>query len=125
MVDTESYYLEYDLAIQFNRQPYKVTYYKDGEKHIIRRRPPPKLHQLLPKDEVSLKLSKNADYQAGDEFTVKHINQRQPNVLQLENDSGQTTFVDYYDLNLEAKRALPGGESPLDLPENNRYLLWP
>lgn len=113
------------MAIQFNRQPYTVTYYKDGEKHTIRRRPPAKQHDLLPTDEVSLKRQKNADYQAGDEFTVKHINQRQPNVLQLENAAGDTTFVDYYDLNLEAKRSLPDGESPLDLPQNTRYLLWP
>ncbi|NRA66333.1 MAG: hypothetical protein HRU19_17740 [Pseudobacteriovorax sp.] len=113
------------MTIQFNRNPYKVTYYKDGEKKVIRRRPPLKLHDILPQDEVVLKKEKNADFQAGDAFRVKHINQRHPNVLQITNEDGVSTFADYYDLKLEKKFAARGGVDPLDLPENNRYLLWP
>ena len=92
----------------------------------IRRRPPPKLHEMLPKDEVTLTRKKNDDFQVDDSFKVKHINQRHPNVLQLENDDGQTTFVDYYDLKIERKLGeRPGGQNALDLPENTEYLLWP
>ena len=80
---------------------------------------------MLPKDEVSLKVGKNEDFEAGDEFTVKHINQRHPNVLQVTNDDGVSTFVDYYDLKLERKVAGRDGVDPLDFPENNKYLLWP
>ena len=111
--------------IKFSREPYTVTYYKDGERKVIRRRPPPKLHPMLPKDVVELSRSKNADFQAGDEFQVKHINQRHPNVLQLVNDDGVSTFVDYYDLELTERRAMRNGLRPEELPENNRYLLWP
>ncbi len=113
------------MAIQFNRKPYKVTYYQDGVKKTIRRRPPPKLHNMLPKDEVVLKHSKNADFVEGDEFTVKHINQRHPNVLQITNEDGISTFADYYDLKLEKKLSYRNGVHPLDFPENNEYLLWP
>ncbi|SMF38037.1 hypothetical protein [Pseudobacteriovorax antillogorgiicola] len=113
------------MAIQFNRKPYKVTYYKDGERKTIRRVPPPKLHDMLPKDKVSLTRGKNDDFETGDEFTVKHINQRHPNVLQVTNDDGRSTFIDYYDLKLEQKIAKRNGVDPLDFPENNRYLRWP
>ena len=91
----------------------------------IRRVPPPKLHDMLPKDKVVLQQGKNEDFETGDEFTVKHINQRHPNVLQLTNEDGRTTFVDYFDLKLEERRATRNGVSPLDLPENNSYLRWP
>ena len=114
------------MAIQFNRKPYTVSYMKDGVLKKIRRRPPPKLHEMLPKDEVTLTRKKNDDFQVDDSFKVKHINQRHPNVLQLENDDGQTTFVDYYDLKIERKLGeRPGGQNALDLPENTEYLLWP
>lgn len=113
------------MTIQFNRKPYKVSYYKDGELKTIRRVPPPKLHDMLPKDQVSLTASKNDDFQEGDKFVVKHINQRHPNVLQVTNEDGVSTFVDYYDLQLEAKRSFRDGVDPIDFPENNEYLLWP
>lgn len=111
--------------VRFNRAPYNVTYYKDGVKQTIRRVPPPKLHEAVPDDLVSLKRGKNADFKEGDEFTVKHINPRHPNVLQLTNDEGQSTFVDYYDMNLEEMRGKRNGIEAIDLPINNRYLLWP
>ena len=111
--------------IKFSREPYKITYYKDGEKKVIRRRPPPKQHEMLPKDVVELNRSKNADFQSGEEFTVKHINQRHPNVLQVTNEDGVSTFVDYYDLDLKEVRSARNGVLPEDLPENNKYLTWP
>ena len=113
------------LDIRFSRRPYTVTYMKDGEKHTIRRQPPPKLHDMLPEDLVSLTRSKSADFKEGDEFTVKHINPRHPNVLQLTNEDGLSTFVDYYDLEMEEMRAKRNGMDVLDMPANNKYLLWP
>jgi hypothetical protein len=80
---------------------------------------------MLPKDEVRLTRAKNADFQSDDTFTVKHINQRHPNVLQVTNDEGRSTFVDYYDLDLETMVAKREGVDPRELPVNNRYLLWP
>ena len=99
---------------------------KDGVQHKIRRRPPKKLHNIFPKDEVVLTRKKNDDFNTDDEFKVKGINKRQPNVLKLENDEGKTTFVDYYDLKLERKLGeRKEGQNPLDLPENTDYLVWP
>ena len=116
-----------DAAVKFSRKPYTVSYRSihDGEIHKIRRVPPPKLHDALPKDVVSLTRGKNEDFQEGDEFEVKHIAGRHPNVLQLKNDEGQTTFVDYYDIELEERVAKRNGVDPRDEPINNRYLLWP
>ena len=116
------------LGIRWSREPYTVTYYKDGQKQTIRRRPPPKLHEALPDDTVKLTHGKNDDWKEGESYKVKSIQQRSPNVLQLENEDGLTTFVDYYDTKLETKpedRLPPGVESKFDLPVNNKYLLWP
>lgn len=111
--------------IHFSRAPYTVSYYKNGERHTIRRRPPEKIHDMWPDDVVSLTRSKNDDYQAGDEFNVKHINTRHPNVLQLEDDDGNRTFVSAYDLNLEEAIGYRDGVDPRDMEINNKYLLWP
>lgn len=111
--------------VKFNRTPYTVTYYKDGVKKTIRRVPPPKQHEMMPEDVVSLTRGKNADFKEGDKFSVKSINPRHPNVLQLRNEEGLDTFIDYYDLRLEEMRGARDGVEPIDLPINNRYLLWP
>ena len=71
---------------------------------------------MLPKDKVVLKHGKNADFKEGDEFTVKHINQRHPNVLQITNEDGVSTFADYYDLKLEQKFSKTDGVDPFDFP---------
>lgn len=112
--------------IKFDRTPYTVKY-KDmkGDIQSIRRRPPPKLHDMLPQDEVKLTRKKNDDWLSGHEFTVKHINPRHPNTLQIEDDDGKSTFVSFYDLNLERRRAARDGVEALDLEVNNDYLLWP
>lgn len=112
-------------TIHFSRRPYTVTYYKEGERHTIRRTPPPKLHEIWPDDVVSLKTTKNADYLEGDEFTVKHINTRHPNVIQIENEDGDRTFVPSYDLELEDKVGVRYGIDPKKGTTYNRYLLWP
>jgi hypothetical protein len=80
---------------------------------------------MLPKDEVKLTRGKSDDFQAGGEFNVKHINPKHPNVLQLEDDEGRSTFVDYYDLSLERKVGRRDGVDPIESPERNEYLLWP
>lgn len=112
-------------AIVFDRKPYTVRYQKDGEWQSIRRRPPPKLHQMLPGDKVELTRSKNADFQQGDEFSVESISPRQPNTLKLKDSEGVTTFVDYFDLRLEQMVAQREGLDPRELPKSQKYLLWP
>lgn len=112
--------------IKFDRKPYFVTWKDDkGEMQRIRRVPPPKLHEALPEDLVKLTRGKSDDFKEGAELTVKHINPRHPNTLQLVNEDGQTTFVDYYDAELTERRAARDGMEPKDLPERNRYLRWP
>lgn len=112
--------------IRFSRAPYTVTYKGlDGETHKLRRVPPPKVHDMLPTDIVSLNQGRSHEFAAGDEVEVKHINPRHANVLQLVNDDGRTTFVDYYDLTLEEEVAPRAGGDPRDRPKNNRYLTWP
>lgn len=112
-------------SIQFSRRPYKISYYKDGVQKTIRRVPPPKLHDILPQDVVELKTRKNDDWPGGDEYTVRHINPRHPNTIQLEDDDGNTTFVSHYDLELTEEVAARAGKRFQDVPRNNKYLLWP
>lgn len=114
------------MDIQFNRTPYKVTYYdQHGEKKTIRRVPPAKLHDALPTDKVELTSKRSDDFDAGGVFTVKHINPRHPNTLQLEDDDGRTTFVDYFNTQLRQKIAPRSGIDVRDEAVNNNYLLWP
>ena len=68
--------------------------------------------------------NKNVDWQEGDSFEVKHINPRHPNVLQLINDEGETTFVEHYDVVLDEQVAERPGEG-IESPISNKYLLWP
>lgn len=123
------------MGIRFSREPYKVTYYKDGEKQTIRRRPPPKLHDALPEDTVILTRGKNDDYREGDKFKVKTIQQRSPNTLQLVNEEGMATFVDHRDIKLLTQpidRVREGRMTKdearaagIDLSVDDKYLLWP
>jgi hypothetical protein len=112
--------------IKFDRTPYTITYKdSEGKMQKIRRVPPPKLHDALPTDVVELKRRRNEDFREGDILSVKHINPRHPNVLQVSNNEGLTTFVDAHDMELKEKNALRPGEDLLDRPQNNRYLRWP
>lgn len=112
--------------IQFDRKPYFISWKgDDGEMHKIRRVPPPKLHDALPTDIVKITNAKSADFKEGDTVEVKHINTRHPNVLQLVNDDGQTTFVNYSDVEIKERRAPRDGVPLEEMPERNRYLRWP
>ena len=74
---------------KFDRTPYKVTYLDlHGEKHTIKRTPPPKLHDALPTDIVRLDRKRSDDFVAGTEYEVQSISPRQPNVLQLKRSDG-------------------------------------
>jgi hypothetical protein len=115
-----------DDPVVFNRTPYTVRYVDmNGKQQTIRRVPPEKLHPMLPTDVVELTEKRSDDFKAGDTVEVKYINPRHPNVLQLQNDRGDTTFVEYYDLNMKEEVAMRDGEDPRDKPINNKYLLWP
>lgn len=112
--------------IQFDRKPYFITWKDDaGELRKIRRVPPPKLHDALPTDIVKLTSKRSDDFPEGAELTVKHINPRHANTLQVQNDDGQTTFVSYRDIDIKEKIAPRDGIPREQLPERNRYLLWP
>ena len=123
--------------IQFTREPYTVKYVDlAGEVKSIRRVPPPKMHEALPQDVVEITSKKNDDFRAGDKVEVVGIKARQPNVLQVRNDSGQTTFLDYFDMRLDEMKVSPydGDKAPSNIPKewyqdrpttDSRYLIWP
>ena len=110
------------MPVQAHPRPYVVSYYKDGKKVNIRRTPPPAMHEMLPTDVVKLNFTKNADFREGENFTVKNINPRHPNTLQITNEEGAHTFVPYYDLELKERVAHRGEGKD---PRYNRYLTWP
>ncbi len=123
--------------IKFAREPYTVKYVDlAGEVKSIRRVPPPKLHDALPQDSVEITRKKNDDFRAGDSVEVVGITSRQPNVLQVRNEKGQTTFIDYFDMRLDEMGPSPseGEKLSTSLPQDwyrdrpttdNRYLIWP
>jgi len=120
--------MEAVAPITFERKPYVIEYYKDGEKKKLRRIPPQKMHIALPKDKVVLTSSKNADYREGEEFEVAHISTRQPNVLQLEDEDGHKTFVSYRDIKVIKKgpNHTDGSDETNPItPYGGRYLVWP
>jgi hypothetical protein len=113
--------------------PYTIRYKDDktGEMKTIRRQPPVKLHQTLPKDKVEL-LSKRSDsFDEGGTYTVKGISPRSPNILQLENGDGETTFIEYHDTKLVSENAEPetSGDnvSPAQASRiiKSKYMIWP
>ena len=113
--------------IRFTQKPYKVTYYDmNGDKKVIRRVPPKKMHDILPTDIVEIKVKHSDDFDIGDNFEVKGINPRHPNVVHIHDDDEHSTFVSYLDLDLKEKRApREGDESGFSSPTRDRYLLWP
>jgi hypothetical protein len=114
--------------IKFDRTPYTVRYMKDGVQQVVRRRPPPKLHDILPGDKVSLTRRKSEDWDEGDEVSVKSINPRQPNTLRIE-EGGKTTFVPYFDTRFGGRPGedvLKEDERAIEAdPLGSKYLLWP
>ena len=92
----------------------------------IKRRPPPKIHQLFPKDVVELSHKKNDDWKKGQTAEIKHINYRAPNTLQIESEDVQdSTFISSTDV----IRVETGSISESNLDQNQersqRYMLWP
>ncbi len=111
--------------VQFSRKPYTITYTENGVKKTIRRVPPPKLHEAWPQDKVQLTSKYSDDFQEGGEYTVKSVSPRQPNILQLEDNEGNSTFVPYFHTELEEVVGIRDGVDPRDIPINNKYLTWP
>ena len=113
-------------TVRFPAKPFYVTYkdFHTDKLMRIKRRPPQANHSMLPTDIVELKTTKNDDWQAGDSETIKHVSYRNPNILQLENDSGQTTFVRSDEVLLKEQVADRGVPSVDDF-KRNKYLLWP
>ena len=112
--------------IAFSRKPYTVRYTDlDGNQKSIRRVPPPKLHNMFPTDVVTLNTKKNDDWDKGDSYKVKAINQKQPNTIQVEKEDGDYTFISFYDLSLEERIGNGRFDDPRDNPINNQYLVWP
>lgn len=120
--------------IRFDRKPYFISYVdSQGQQQKIRRVPPQKLHNALPTDRVELRTRRSDHFNAGDEVTVKRINPRHPNVLQVENDEGQTTFITHYDMVFEQKNgetpSIQSSSSHMQSDEeptiSSSYLDWP
>ena len=109
------------MSVIDSRKPYVVQYrdFHTGALVTVKRRPPPKVHQMLPNDVVTLSTKSGEGWEEGGEYTVKSISPRQPNVLQIENSKGETTFVPYNELTSDAVR---GVSNPV---KANRYLRWP
>jgi hypothetical protein len=108
----------------YDRTPYNLEYYKDGQKQTTRRVPPPKLHDLEEGDVVTIVNKKGDDWDAGDKVEIKAINSRQPNTLTIQNSDGEYTFLPYDDVELNEKSSLHyirEGKDPL----GSQYLLWP
>ncbi len=108
----------------YDRTPYNVEYYKDGQKQTIRRVPPPKLHDIEEGDEVTITKKKGDDWDAGDTVDIKAIQSRQPNTLTIEKSNGQYTFLPYDDVELKEKSTLHYIREGKD-PFGSQYLLWP
>ncbi len=119
-------------AVHTTRRPYMGSYTDlKGVYHNVRRVPPPKLHTVLPQDVVELTQKKNDDWVDGEEYTVKAISPRQPNIVQITNeDSGEATFVPYFDLDLDELEVAHGTYLPKQRRRSRDkiaggYLLWP
>jgi len=120
--------------VRFDRKPYYISYVdSNGNQQKIRRVPPPKLHSALPTDKVELRTRRSDHFRAGDEVTVKHINPRHPNVLQVQNAEGKTTFINHYDVIFDQKvpevltKQTGSASSNEDdsSPISDSYLDWP
>ena len=113
---------------------YKVQYYRDGQKHIIRRSPPRKLHPVEVNDQVTITHKRNQDWDVDDNVRVMNINKRHPNTLQVTKDDGSYTFLSCFDVKWEDKEAQRWDEKTIvekDAvrraadPIGSNYLLWP
>ena len=122
-------------GVSNDRKPYFVSW-KDaqGQMQRIRRTPPPKLHDLNTGDEATLDRRLGDDFPAGSNVDIEASNPRHPNILKLKNDSGQTTFVPYFDLTGKVRRfrtvdgervQIENQSTSSDEYIDSSYLEWP
>ena len=116
--------------IKFDRKPYTISYVDNkGDKQTIRRVPPPKLHVGLPGDKVDITTTKSDDFRKGDSVSIKHINPRHPNVVQVQTSDGRTTFLNFNEFSVNGvetiKNGAPNASVAADRPIKSNYLLWP
>jgi len=116
--------------IKFDRKPYTVSYTdQNGVKQTIRRVPPPKLHAALPGDRVDITTTKSDDFRSGDSVSVKHINPRHPNVVQVQTADGRTTFLNFNEFRLNGvdiqESGSSGSNKSFERTQSSKYLLWP
>lgn len=116
-------------AAQGSRKPYTVVYYDDnGERQVIRRVPPPRLHPLLPQDEVRITRKRNDDWDEDDVVKVSATTERQPNTLRVEQKNGKHTFLSHHDVEFVSRNGgtdLEAIAQEAGDPIGSRYLLWP
>ncbi len=112
--------------IKWSTKPYNVVFkdFHSNKLINIKRRPPEKLHEMLPTDKVELKFKKNDDWPEG-EYEVRHINYRSPNTIQIEDEKGSTTFVPSHELELTRKVAHRDKNSENSSEIGYDYLGWP
>lgn len=108
-----------------SRRPYQIVFYDGGERRVIHRRPPPRLHKIEVEDEVRITRKRSDNWDEGDTVKVTRITDRQPNTLRVEDDEGRHTFLSYRDVAFEGRPN--GSEDPEESadPIGSRYLLWP
>lgn len=118
--------------VRFSTKPMtRVIIDNNGDERVVKRRPPDKKHLYLPEDKVELGVKHGDSFDEGYTYIVKHISRQDPNILQLENDKGETTFVPYFELDTsnapEDLRGKLNGNSGRDPehPINTKYLRWP
>lgn len=124
-------------GVNNGRKGYYVTW-KDaqGQMQRVRRFPPPKLHDLNSGDEATLERRLGDDFPVGTDVTIEPGNTRNPNVLKLRNDDGQTKFVPYFDLvgklrkfrEIDGERVMVNGADSAgdeDVYIDSTYLEWP
>ena len=119
----------FDVMVNGVGKKYYDVSYRDfhtGEMKKIRRSIPKKIHDIIPEDTVKLKYKRNDDWLAGEEFKVKHVSYKNPNILQIINDDDMTTtFVSSYDVNLERVGERDEVRSKNDSIRRKEYLRWP
>lgn len=118
-------------SLSVHRAPYNVRYRTpDGEVKAIRRVPPPRLHDLVPDDVVTISQKRSDNWEAGEDVTVVGVNERHPNTLWVEDSDGKRTFLSYSDVKGQPK-SRGDQEYVEEIRERKRdpigsdYLLWP
>jgi hypothetical protein len=108
-----------------SRRPYTIVYYEGGDRKVIHRRPPPRLHKIEVEDEVRISRKRSENWDEGDTVKVTRITERQPNTLRVEDADGRHTFLSHRDVEFLSRAG--GREDPEESsdPIGSRYLLWP